>query len=152
MTDPISFDSTTPRFDLPRLFAGQAQKELFVNEAHARLDALLHCAVEGTLSSPPASPLDGQSWLVGTSPSGDWAGQAGSIASRQAGQWLFTDPRDGLRVLDRATGQEKRYLGGWLAPAAPASPTGGSTVDAEARAALSDLVARLREAGVFPGA
>lgn len=150
MTDPISFDSTTPRFALPRLFAGQAQKEIFVNEASARIDAIIHCAVEGTLTTPPASPVDGQSWLVGTSPTGDWARQAGAIASRQAGQWLFTPPRDGLRVLDRTTGQEKRYHGGWKAPTAPSAPAGGTTIDAEARAAIADLVAKLREAGVFP--
>lgn len=152
MTDPISFDSTTPRFALPRLFAGQAQKELLVNEAHARIDAIVHCAVEGTLSTPPANPLDGQSWLVGASPTGNWAGLAGSIASRQAGQWLFVTPRDGLRVLDRATGQEKHFHGTWKAPSATPPPTGGLTVDAEARAAIADLVAKLREAGVFPAA
>lgn len=152
MTDPISFDSTTPRFALPRLFAGQAQKEIFVNEAHARIDAIVHCAVEATQAAPPATPVEGQSWLVGGSPTGDWAGQAGKIASRQGGQWLFTPARDGMKVLDRATGQERRYHGGWKGPAAPSAPSGGATVDAEARAAIAELVAKLREAWVFPDA
>lgn len=71
MSDPFLFDSTTPRFGLPLLFAGQAQKEAFVNEAHALADALIHCAVEGEATAPPGAPVDGTSWLVGSPATGD---------------------------------------------------------------------------------
>jgi len=150
MSDPILFDSATPRFGLPLLFAGQAQKEMFVNEAHALADALLHCAVEGEAAAPPPAPVDGTSWLVGASASGDWAGQDGKIACRQAGNWLFVTPRDGLRITDRSTGQERRYLGIWRGAATPVEPSGGSIVDAEARGAILGLVEALREAGILP--
>jgi hypothetical protein len=149
MTDPILFDAASPRFGLPLLFAGQAQKEMFVNEAHALTDALLHCAIEGEASGPPATPADGTNWLVGASATGDWADQEGKIACRQGDNWLFVTPRDGMRVLDRSTGQERRYFGIWQAPDAPSEPSGGSIVDAEARGAILELVAALREAGVF---
>jgi hypothetical protein len=150
MTDPFLFDSASPRFGLPLLFAGQAQKEAFVNEAHALTDALLHCAVEGEASAPPATPSDGTNWLVGAAATGDWAGQDGKLACRQAGNWLFVSPRDGLRVLDRATGQQRCYLATWRIAEDVLEPTGGSSVDAEARAAISQLIAALRESGILP--
>jgi hypothetical protein len=124
--------------------------EAFVNEAHALTDALLHCAIEGEASAPPVSPADGTNWLVGASATGEWAGRDSMIACRQSGNWLFVTPRDGLRVTNRATGQEERYLGIWRRPTAPAELSGGSVVDAEAREAILRLVEALREAGVLP--
>ncbi|MGE3690509.1 MAG: DUF2793 domain-containing protein [Novosphingobium sp.] len=129
---------------------GQSQKEAFVNEALSLLDGLLHCAVEGVAATPPASPVDGANWLIGAAASGAWAGHDGKLACRQAGNWLFVDVSDGMRVLDRSTGQERFYRGGWQAPAVPATPSGGSTIDTEARTAIADLIAALRLAGVFP--
>ena len=150
MTDPISFTSTTPRYGLPLLFAGQSQKEFYVNEAHALTDALLHAACEGEAANPPATPAEGETWLVAAAATGDWAGADGQIAARQSGNWLFAAPRDGMRMFDRSTGQMLLYRGGWQRPAAPAAPAGGTTVDTEARAALADLIAALASAGVLP--
>jgi len=150
MSDPLLFESASPRFGLPLLYAGQSQKEAFVNEAHALADALLHCAIEGAAAAPPATPVEGSNWLVGTSATGAWAGRDGAIACRQAGNWLFVAPRDGMRVLDRSTGQELRYSGGWSVAVVPAEPTGGAVIDAEARTAIAGLVTALRVAGIFP--
>ena len=150
MTDPISFTSTTPRYGLPLLFAGQSQKEFYVNEAHALTDALLHPACEGEASDPPPTPSEGETWLVAAGATGDWAGADGKIASRQSGNWLFSTPGDGMRLLDRSTGQMLLYRGGWQRPSVPAAPTGGTTVDAEARAVVADLITALASAGIFP--
>ena len=151
MTDPISFTSASPRYGLPLLFAGQSQKEFYVNDAHARIDALLHAAIEGDADDPPASPVEGECWLVGASPTGDWVGHPGELACYEAGTWIFADPRDGMRLLDRSTGQVKLYRGGWTAPTGPAGPSGGTTIDAEARTAIADLITVLSDAGILPG-
>ena len=150
MAVSFDFDSISPRFGLPLLYSGQAQKEAWVNEAHARTDALLHCAIEGEAGEPPADPAEGENWIVATAATGAWFGKDGNIACRQGGNWLFAEPRDGMRVLDRSSGQEKRFLEGWKIPSVPLEPSGGSVVDAEARAALSELIAALRLSGVFP--
>lgn len=150
MPDPISFTSACPRFALPLLFAGQSQKEFYVNEAHARVDALLHPAVESEASTPPPSPAAGECWLVGSSPTGAWAGHADALACFAAGAWTFVQPRDGMRVFDSSTGQFLLYRGGWIAPAAPTIPAGGATVDTEARTVIAGLIAALAEAGILP--
>ncbi len=152
MTDPISFTSTSPRFSLPLLFAGQAQKEFTVNEALARADALLHCAIEAQTATPPGSPAEGACWLVASSATGDWTGHSGEIACREAGAWLFVTPRDGMRILNRATGQQMFYRSGWQAPAAPSAPSGGTTIDTQARSTINALIAALKTAGILPPA
>lgn len=148
MPDPI-FDSRTARFDLPLLFSGQAQKEGFVNEMAARIDAMLHIAIEAEQPAPAASPLDGQAWLISATPSGAWTGKGGQIAARQAGNWLYFLPRHGLRLFNRATGQFIQYTGTWTAPSRPPVPSGGTVIDAEARSAISALVAGLTAAGIL---
>ena len=149
MSDPISFDSASPRFGLPLLFAGQAQKEFYVNEAYSRIDALMHGAIEDMANDPPAAPVDGTSWLVDTAPTGSWTGHSGMVASRQGGNWLFTPPCDGMRLFNRATGQEVRFAGSWRYANRPASPSGGSTIDSEARVAILQLIDALVTAGIF---
>lgn len=147
MPDPIVFTSTSPRHALPLLFAGQAQKEVFVNEALALADALLHPAVEGEINDPPVTPAEGESWLVGAMPTGAWEGRAGALACFQAGNWIFAAPRDGMAALDRSTGQRILFRSGWQRPATPAEPVGGATVDLEARAAIVDLIGALVAGG-----
>ncbi|TIX49373.1 DUF2793 domain-containing protein [Alteraurantiacibacter aquimixticola] len=150
MADPISFTSASPRFGLPFLFPGQAQKEFFVNEAHALADLLLHPAIEGEAGTPPANPADGECWLVAAGASDGWAGHDGELACHQAGNWIFATPRNGMTVLDQAAGQLRRYADGWHMASTVAEPSGGSVVDTEARAAITGLIAALVAAAILP--
>jgi hypothetical protein len=152
MPDTLSFDSQTARMALPLLFAGQAQKEVFHNEALARIDGLLHACVRGEKSEPPADAADGECWLVGSEASGAWTGQESSLAMRQAGQWLFAAPAAGMRVFDASMQQFAVFSAAWQKPAAVEEPRGGLYVDSEARAAIGALISALRAAGIFPSA
>jgi len=96
----------TSRFALPLLAPGQAQKELFHNEALLRIDALLCAAVEGNpLQSPPANPVEGACYIVAAGATGGWAGQDEAIACFTDGGWRFVQPVEGVRVLDRTSGK-----------------------------------------------
>lgn len=130
--------------------AGESQKEGYVNEITARLDALLHCAVEVEQAAPPATPSDGQCWLITAGASGEWSGKAGQIAMRQAGNGLYAQPRDGMRLFNRATDQEVLFNTGWQAASRPAAPSGGTTVDTEARTAIAAILTSLTTAGIIP--
>ena len=150
MSEPISFTSAAPRFGIPFLFAGQAQKEFYVNEAHALIDLLLHPAIEGESDTPPIDPEEGQCWLVGTNPTDDWVGRTSHLTEWLSGNWAFAVPQDGMRILDKTSKQVIFFSNGWQRVAAPSIPTGGEVADIQARDAIGDLVETLKNAGILP--
>ena len=90
---------TTARFGLPFLHAGQAQKEVYHNEALALIDVLAHPhALSAFLDVPPIAPVEGQCWIVGSSPQGAWSSRPGELACWTSGGWRFIGPRDVMRV------------------------------------------------------
>lgn len=149
MTDPISFASTTPRYALPLLFAGQAQKETTVNEALTGADILLHATIEAEVNMPPATPAAGLAWLVGSAPTAAFVGKPAHIAAWTDGGWRFIAPRDGLRVFDRSHASLRLYSGGWRLVSPPAAPSGGSVIDVQARNTIATLITQLQMAGIF---
>lgn len=86
----------TPRTGLPLLAAAQAQKHVTHNEALLQLDALMFARLlDRDLAAPPASPADGDTYLVAAGASGSWAGQDGNMAYAVDGGWRFYVPFDG---------------------------------------------------------
>jgi hypothetical protein len=158
------------RLRLPLLAAGQAQKEITHNEALALIDAGISAAVEAMeVDTPPAAPQTGQCWIVGPAPSGAWAGNAETVAIRTEGGWRFLPPVTGMQawVKDQQL-WAVREAAGWVAGAvraqklmvggqqvvgarepAVAAPSGGGTIDAEARAAIALLIERLAAHGLI---
>lgn len=149
MPDPLAFPDATPRLGLPFLFVGQAQKEMFVNEALSRLDLLVQANVVSEMSQPPSAPQPGQCWLVGPGATGDWSGAEGQIAGWVGGAWQFCPPTPGMAVWDSTTSQRLVYNDSWQRPATPPTPNGGTVIDSEARTTLAALVAALGEAGIL---
>lgn len=149
MAEPISFTSETPRWSLPLLFAGQAQKEFFVNEAQTLVDALLHLSIADIAATPPSDPAPGQCWIVDDDPQGEWAGRTNQIAVWASGNWKFVTPQTGMSAFHETLGKSLHFDNSWQSTQVPASPQGGATIDAEARAAIDSLVETLRNLGIF---
>lgn len=161
---------TTPRLGLPLLQAGQAQKEALHNEAILVLDAALGGLVETVGDNdPPALPEPGQMWIVGSAPTGDWAGNPNALAIWTAGGWRFAPAKEGMVFRLRGSGLHlERDATGWSDGALIASrlivggnpvvgarlsgitsPSGGSVVDSEARATLGAILVALRTHGLI---
>lgn len=163
-------DGQTPRLGMPMLQPGQAQKELYHNEALALIDLALHATVTAVgLNTPPASPTPGAGWIVGAAPTGAWAGAAHQLVGWTAGGWRFVVPTEGLTVWSLADGLEARFVGGsWVVGEARAAgltiggmqvvgpqqpgiapPTGGTMIDAEARTVLALVLGALSAHGLI---
>lgn len=87
---PGMSNDATPKLALPYLAEGQAQKHLTVNEALARLDGLVQCAVESrTTTAQPASPDDGAVYLLPSGRTGAaWAlHPAGTLMRFEVNAW-----------------------------------------------------------------
>lgn len=140
------------------------------NEALQTIDTVLSAIVEEPpRNDPPVSPAEGSSYIVGPAPTGAWAGKAGQVATMSVAGWRFIGPTDGLSVLIRTNRLRAEYFGGsWeigvaraatmeiggeqvVGPQAAAitAPTGGPTIDAEARATIGEILAALRGHGLI---
>lgn len=149
MSDLVIFSSTTPVAGLPLLVPGQAQKEVFLNQALSILDALYPQAVVASQSAPPAANEDSACFRVTSPASGVWTGHDDHIAVGIGGDWHFLAPHDGMQVFDRAAGYLLVFRSGWRHAAAPTISEGGAIIDIEARAALAQLIGVLRHIGVL---
>lgn len=158
------------RLALPFIVPGQSQKELFHNEALQVLDTIVAAAVEeGPRNDPPAAPVAGSCFIVGTAPTGEWSGHASALAAFSPAGWRFIRPAEGLQVWMKSTSTWAAYhsaaweLGAMRASqlmiggqqvvgprsGAIADAAAGSNVDAEARAAISAILAAMRQHGLI---
>ncbi len=109
---------TTPNLALPYLAAAQAQKHVTVNEALDHLDGLVQLSViSSTLTAPPATPAEGDRYIVAAGATGAWAGWDGAVAHYSGGAWLRLTPRTGWIAWDQAAGGIITYdnVNGWSA-------------------------------------
>ena len=159
------------RFGLPFILPGQAQKEFHHNEALALLDAALHAAVEEGPIADAARLSGGGTKLDRRRFRDRGVGRAGRQKSptwTDAG-WRFVAPVPGMLVWNIDAGYWLSWSGSaWRDGELPAaalhiggqqvvgprlpgvpSPSGGTIIDAEARAAIDALIAALRSHGLI---
>ncbi|MCW1937498.1 DUF2793 domain-containing protein [Pseudomonas sp. MDMC_285] len=61
-----------------------------LNESIKVIDALIQLSVVGVnVNAPPASPVAGDRYIIGTAPTGAWTGQSGKMAQWLDGGWNF---------------------------------------------------------------
>lgn len=90
--------ANTTNLTIPLVASNQAQKEVTVNTAIATIDAILNTgAVDRALNTPPMSPADGDLYIIGSTPTGDWALNADDIAYYQT-TWKFISPNEGMTI------------------------------------------------------
>ena len=161
---------TSARFAWPFILPGQAQKEAYHNEALSLIDAALHAAVqEDPVATPPAGPEEGRCWIVADGATGAWTDRTDSLACWTGGGWRFVAPLPGMLAWNVDLGCWLHWSGdNWSDGSLPAtalsiggqqvvgprlpdvpSPSGGTIIDAEARAAIDALVATLKSHGLI---
>lgn len=88
--------SESTNLSLPFIEASQAQKHVTHNQAIRDLDAIIMLSViDCDLATPPATPTDGDRYLVAASATDDWVGQEGDVAAYQDDAWSFHTPNAG---------------------------------------------------------
>jgi hypothetical protein len=124
---------------------GDAERQLFRGIQTLVMPNVISMA----LSTPPLSPTFGQAYVVASSPSGAWAGQANNITAWAidsqsgppvtTGAWEFYAPQAGWVVFDQTTSAFWAWSGSaWvLYKSAPKSPSG--IVTATSTTTLSPL-------------
>lgn len=78
------------------------------------LDTLIQCnVISMTLSTPPASPADADTYIVAASPTGAWVGHATHLArwSTLVSAWEFFTPKEGWKAYCLADDLDRQFNG-----------------------------------------
>lgn len=87
--------TTSATLGIPYIASQQSQPDVTHNEAVSLLQIILAGgAITIGGNTPPASPLEGDTYVVGPVPTGVWAGRANAIAGFFLSQWLFVPGND----------------------------------------------------------
>ena len=115
--------------NLPLMESAQTQKFLTFNSAISYLDALVNPTVfNRTTSAPPASPTEGDRYIIGSSPTGAWTGLANRIAVYIGTNWVIFTPSEGWNVYDQGANEEITFTGSlWLTKVRGSSAVNGSS-------------------------
>jgi HK97 family phage major capsid protein len=134
------------------------------------LDAVVQAvAQEPPRNEPPADPSPGQTFIVGSVPTGDWAGHECSLAMFTENGWRFVEAFESMQAQIKGSGLTARYRNGeWRLGEESAAviliegqavlrkrfdpivdPSGGSMIDEQARRTLADILAAMRHHGLI---
>ncbi|MEM9783369.1 MAG: DUF2793 domain-containing protein [Pseudomonadota bacterium] len=142
----------TTAFGIGHLAAAQAQKHVTVNAGLDHLDALMRRAVISATTDSPASPAEGDAYIVPAGGVGSFGDAAeGDLAIRTGAAWAAVQAPAGFSVLviDRAERWISRGDGAWT-PGTVISPLGQGLGLGVAETTLAASGASVTAAGLIP--
>ncbi len=90
--------TNTTNLNIALIAQNQAQKEITANEAISIIDAILNRgAIHRGTNTPPGSPIAGDLYIIGASPTGIWASKANNITYYNT-TWKFISPNEGMKI------------------------------------------------------
>lgn len=131
--------TTSATAGIPYIATQQAQPEVTHNQALNMLQGVMFGVISSGIDTPPGSPSEGDSYIVGTSPTGAWLGKENAIAIYLSSSWVFIPDRDssgtpipmgtsheGMRVWLKSDSTGVVWTGTeWIVDDLRASATGG---------------------------
>lgn len=136
--------STTINNAIPFAVENAVDPAAGLNIAINTIDALLQVVVLAVgANTPPASPANGARYIVGTTPTGAWAGQANRLARRLDGTWQFFNARHALNAADGLL--YVRPGSAWVA----ASSGGGATFTPVLEDSTNSRLLTVADAGIY---
>lgn len=122
---------TTPILGLDEVAGAQAQPHVPINSAVRALEIFGQIiAIDMNQNAPPGSQEEGDVYVLGSNPSGAWAGFQDFSVVYYSGGWLELVPRHGWRVFDLSTEGDFWYDENSSPPWVAFTP--GGAVDASA--------------------
>lgn len=116
--------TTTADMGLPEVASQQVQPEVTHNEALQVLSAMLNGVIDTGRNTAPGSPTVGDAYIIGTSPTGTWAGHANAVTVYTAGGWRYLPGKDNAGTVI-AMGARQKGMHVWVRDDG-ASPAGGA--------------------------
>lgn len=136
--------SYTIRYDAPSRFTAAYMavqvRALVAKAAIIEASRPSYGVVSVGSNTPPGSPVTNDMYVVGTSPTGAWSGQANALAQWTGSAWQFTAPEGGTTAVSAATNATYIFSGtAWNAYVAPSSFIATLMDDADEAAARTTL-------------
>ncbi len=80
---------TSADFGIPFIPASVAAPEEIHNEAVSFLQIMINGAIDRAVNTPAVSPTEGDTYIIGGSPTGVWSGKANKITQYIGTAWAF---------------------------------------------------------------
>lgn len=157
----------TPRLHFPLIASGQTQKDVTHNEAILAIERVTSVTVTSrSVITPPTAPPEGAVFIVPAVATQTWGQPAGMMMHWHVDGWQLMLPHDGQVVLLADEGVMLVHRQGWQSlwpvlglevggravlaapPSAIAPPSGGGTVDSQARDAIASIISLLVQQGL----